>query len=661
MNKIFTSLAFCLFIFSIVPAKNDSISVEKIKLKQFLKEGNKQFSSRNFPAATENFEIVLENVNPKKKKKVKRISFQLGESYTYLRDYENAEKNYAMSISNDRKKKNKIAFLKLADALKYQAKYNDAKSYYKDFLNLSADDKKLDVERKKARLEIKGCDYGDTTVFDNPNFTVENAGNNINGLFADFGPALKGNELYFSKISGTDGLSNFSKIYSAEMYNGKFNFAQIFTDVINEEGYYIDNPSFTPNGKTLYYSRCSFSDKKGKHCAIFSSVLENGIWQKPEKLNEFINPEGSNSTQPFIYVDKNEQETLYFVSDRASGRGGKDIWFAQKNENGNFGRAKNMGYPINTSFDEVSPFYDELSQTFYFSSNGHVSLGGLDVFKTTKDQNDTWEEPINMGLPVNSSVDDYDFTLNKDGSFGFLTSNRIGTTTERSVTCCDDIFTVKSTVLNLYVQGLVYVEINNSRFVLDTAQINLKGNDGSEQNSTFNGNFYSFKLEPELWYTITANNDFFQPKSIEFSTIDLSKSDTLYFDIFLKDSISNSTQIKEKLIETIYYEFGKAQLTPESPKTLEDVVKFLTQNPNANIEIAAHTDAIGSKQVNIQVSKQRSEAAKNYLISKGINKNRLTSSWHGMEKPAAPNTNPDGTDNPEGRALNRRTEFILID
>lgn len=662
MNKLYTTLALCLFIFSVFAAKNDTTIVEKIKIKSALKDANKKFSSGNFQGASENFEIVLANTNPKKTKKVRILSYRMGECYTALRDYENAEKNFTKSISSDKKKKNTIAFLKLADALKYQAKYPDAKNYYKDFLNLSSNDKKLEQKRKKARLEMKGCDYGDTTIFEKPLFTVENAGENINGYFADFGPTIRGNELYFSKISGTDNEKKFSKIYHSEIYNDKFNFAQIFTYVINEEGFYINNPSFTPDGNTLYFSRCEIIEKKGKNCAIYTSSLKNGIWQTPEKLNELINLEGSNSTQPFILVDKYEQETLYFVSDREAGRGGKDIWFVQKNESGNFGRPKNMGYPINTSFDEVSPFFDELSQTFYFSSNGHVSLGGLDVFKTAKDDDDTWGDPINLGIPINSSVDDYDFTLSNDASFGFITSNRKGTISKRSATCCDDIFMLKSTTLNLFVKGLVYVENNNSRFVLDVAEITLKASDGSEQKDTFSGDFFLLKLEPEMEYNLTVNNELYKPETIQFSTIEATKSDTLYFDIFLKDSLEIKTTIpKDNLIGTIYYEFGKAQLTPESPNKLKEIVNFLNKNPQTKIEVAAHTDAIGNKEINLQVSKQRSEAAKNYLISQGINKNRLVSKWYGLQNPAAPNTNKDGSDNPEGRALNRRTEFILID
>lgn len=364
--------------------------------------------------------------------------------------------------------------------------------------------------------------------------------------------------------------------------------------------------------------------------------------------------------QPHIYVDEKGKETLFFVSDRTTGRGGKDIWYAEKNENGEFGRPKNMGYPINTAFDEVSPFYDAAGNTFYFSSNGHISLGGFDIFSSSKDDDDKWSEPVNMLLPVNSSVDDYDFVLNENSELGFLTSNRPGTTTERSITCCDDIFMLKSTVINLYVKGLVYIETENSRFVIDNAKVIATSNNKNEQIFDFTGNFFNFKIEPGYWYEVTAQADGYESKTVKFSTLDLTKSDTLYYDIFLKEKLPVAVD-ERKIIGTIYYEFGKAQLTADAPKTLAEVVEFLKTNSKTIIEIAAHTDSLGDKDINLKVSKQRSEAARNYLISQGIDKNRLISKWYGMEKPKAPNTKDDGSDNPEGRALNRRTEFIIID
>lgn len=636
------------------------LNAQNTKPKKLFKTGQKEFSAGNFPEALENFENGLESSKSLKKKTRTKVHYLTAESYFTLRDYQNAEIHYLETITNDKKKKNHFAYFQLANTLKYQAKYPDAKNFYKDYLNLTSKNKKVDFERRRARLEIKGCELGDTLVVENPLFEVSNPGDRVNGIYADFGPAIRGNNLVFSKIRDIDGEEKFARIYYSEMYNNKFNNAQLFSEAINEANVYTGDPSFTPDGNTIYFTRCSFPVKQEKNCKIFTSSIVNGKWQTPVELNKYINAEGSNSMQPHIYVDEKGKETLFFVSDRTTGRGGKDIWFAEKNENGEFGRPKNMGYPINTAFDEVSPFYDAAGNTFYFSSNGHISLGGFDIFSSSKDDDDKWSEPVNMLLPVNSSVDDYDFVLNENSELGFLTSNRPGTTTERSITCCDDIFMLKSTVINLYVKGLVYIETENSRFVIDNAKVIATGNNKNEQIFDFTGNFFNFKIEPGYWYEVTAQADGYESKTVKFSTLDLTKSDTLYYDIFLKEKLPVAVD-ERKIIGTIYYEFGKAQLTADAPKTLAEVVEFLKTNSKTIIEIAAHTDSLGDKDINLKVSKQRSEAARNYLISQGIDKNRLISKWYGMEKPKAPNTKDDGSDNPEGRALNRRTEFIIID
>jgi OmpA-OmpF porin, OOP family len=676
--SIFVAACTALFLYSTLSAQTpenleDTLVVETSKInektdsglkpKKLKKKGDANFANLNFEEASENYDEALGKINPKKRKKVVYFNYQTGVSYLNQRDYEQAKRNFLAAKEADKKGKNALILYQLANAKKYLAEYEEAKKTYREFVMKAGDSNKFDYEKKRARLEMKGCDYGDTLEVEEPDYTVTNPGENVNGKFADFGPTIRGNSLVFSKINhdGTfetadKGSEHLSRLYVSDVKNNKFSVALLFSETLNEGKFYVGNPSFTPDGNTVYFTRCDMVEKVGTICAIYTSSLSGGVWDAPKKLGSNVNVDGTNTTQPNINIAKDGKEILFFVAERPTGgRGGKDIWFAEKGENGEFGRARNLGYPVNTQYDEVSPFFHAETNTLYFSSNGHVSLGGFDVFKTERDEEGKFQEPVNLGTPVNTSVDDYDFVLSEDGTFGFLASNRVGSFSEKSPTCCDDIYYVQSTNVSLFAKGLVYVEREGSRFVLDNADLKLKDNEGKVQTAKFDGKSFMFELEQDKKYDLSAKSSGHVESGVSFTTRGLTKSDTLQFDIVLKPET-----LVGFLIGTIYYEFASSTLTPEAPQTLKKVVDFLKENPETVVEVGSHTDSYGTAEFNIGLSKRRSEAATNYLISQGIKKDRLVSKWYGLENPIAPNTNKDGSDNEEGRAINRRTEFTVI-
>lgn len=660
-QKIFFYLSlFLLSIFTLNAQESTDTSeteAHSLKFKKLVKLGNIAFEEKDYYSAIENYELAIHQKEKIKSKKDIQINYRLGESYFNVRDYKPASKHFSIATSRDKKSKNPIIVYQLANSLKYLGEYAKAKKTYRDFQTSKPKKlKKLDYEIGRARLEIRGCAWGDTLVVDSPLYEIEHLDENVNSVFADFGPTIRGQELVFTKID-TEGenASSFAQIYFSEMFNSKFIKAKPFSRTINKDSIYVSNPSFTEDGNTLYFTMCNYV--KGESvCAIYSSFVEKGKWTKPEKLGENINAPGTSSTQPHITVNEANETVLYFVADREKGRGGKDIWVSKMNEAGKFEKAKNLGFPINTRHDDISPFYHKESKTLYFSSNGHISLGGFDIFKAQLDEDgENFLEPENLAYPINSSVDDYDFTLNKDGAFGFLASNREGTFSDRSPTCCDDIFKAISTEIKLELEGLVYEEINESRKIATKAKVELLDDNGNLQTINFEGAPFYFELEEDMVYKLSAFNEDFKEQSQIISTKELGRRAQLYRDIFLNEKV-----IIDTLIGTIYYEFDNAKLTSDAPAVLEKVVAFLLENKHIKIKVAAHTDYTGPLSYNMDLSKRRSEAAKNYLISQGIKKDRLTSEWYGPNVPIAPNRLENGADNPKGRALNRRTEFIII-
>lgn len=630
---------------------------QKGSAKKFKKKGEALSLSGADYAAINSFEEALQRTT--KKKKLAQLNMLAGESALAVRDYQLAENFFQACLDQEAKKKKfRLVYFQLANALKYQEKYEEAKNWYGNFLQAIEGNQSFDLEKSIARIGAKGCTYALELKVPEPKYKLKHLGEEVNGPYADFGPETRNKELFFAKILSAEAgeQSAIAKIYSSAIYEDHFSIAQIFSSGINSGSEFVCNPSFTRDGKSIYFTKCEIDGSNQSQCAIYTSNLVQGVWQEAVLVGGGVNLTGTSSSHPHIVVDENGETRLYFSSDRATGRGGKDIWYTVLAENGSFGRIKNMGAPINTRFDEISPFYHTSSQTFYYSTNGEVGLGGFDVFASQKEEGE-WLEPFNLETPVNSSVDDYDFILDNSGERGFLVSNRVGTISLTGPTCCDDIFEIRSTQIELYLSSLVYVEDNNGRELLSEGLLVLETIDsGLKDTLSFKGKPAVIRLEPENAYLLTANSMRYKSKEIQFSTHEILRSDTLYYDLFL---IEEKQKEAKDFLGIIYYEYAESKLTKEAPATLKSIITFLEKNPDTNVEVSAHTDDKGPAAFNLKLSKERCQAAVNFLKFSGIDESRIISNWYGETKPAAPNTNADGSDNPEGRALNRRTEFHI--
>ncbi len=646
---------------------NFDSDLNKFGIKKLIKLGDKLAEKANNNNALAYYKAAL--FKAKKDKHKIAINNKLGETYYVLRNYKQAEKYYSTAVAlNKKHKKYPLLEFQLANTYKYLAKYDTALYTYSKFLSLQEENKKVAKEKKRARIEKKGAAFGRDLIYNEEKFTIENIGENVNGAFADYGPEMSENKLFFSKIY-TDNIKNveetasekkYSKIYYSEMYNDNFGYFQDFASSINKSKINVGNPSFTQNGNTVYFTECALDKNLQDNCRIMQSQRKNNEWQTAIALNSNINFENSSNTQPQIANTPTGEVFLLFVSNRTGSRGGKDIWISEVNENGDFKRAKRAKTPINTSYDEVSPFYHTASNTLYFSSNGHKSIGGFDVFKV-ENYLDSKEdlEVKNLGFPINSSVDDYDFILSNSEDLGFIVSNRQGNESLKNESFCDNIFTVKSTVVDLFVTGLVYAENNTSREIYTEADVYLYDNETNEkiEQITFNNKQAFFtQIEKDKEYKLVAISNNFKEETITFSTKNIKKSDTLQYDIFLKERNFIDYQIAK-----VYYKYGESKLREDASDTLRKVINFMNAYPNIIVEVGSHTDSKGSEEYNLKLGERRSLSVKNYLIYQAkINKKRLVNKSYGESKPTFPNNKPNGADNPSGRDKNRRTEFKVV-
>ncbi len=632
------------------------------------------------------------------------VAFKLADLYRKARDYKKAEPLYLKCYNGDTEEYVRGLFY-YALMLKMNGNYIKAKENFLKFSKEFAKNKDKDnkIYKKLAKNEVAGCDITKELIEHPLKLAMTHLDTSINKAHVEFSPfPINDSTLLYASLRA-DSIEHYStgdsvkmpvrQFYLAKKIGDKWKGGIRFPGAFNIETEQTGNGAYSPDGKRFYFTRCAFNWQNKMICAIYVSNFLNNAWTEPVKMDESINDPKFSSTQPTVGVEsKNNYEVLYFISDRPKGKGGTDIWYSIYNSKKKiYGPSKNAGGKINTIGNEFTPFYNIETHAIYFSSDGWPGIGGLDVFKSTGELNN-WSVPANAGSPINSSVDDIYYVVNKNQEGGFWVSNREGGIALKSATCCDDIYSFKlSQYIHLAAAGTVMevpdsgsvkyldnysgsvkadtskspsIKKENQRMLKSlpnaTVSLYLVDNNNEEifiKNDTTNTKGeYFFKLEQGNEYRVIVNSKGYFNKKFSISTKNKFTSDTI------RNSISISQIPKGPVIvKNIYYPFDKYFLTDAAKITIDTTLfVLLIENPQIIVELSSHTDSKGSDGYNLKLSQQRAESVVNYLISKGIGKDRLVAKGYGETKPIALNSNADGSDNPDGRQMNRRTEFRVI-
>jgi len=635
---------------------------QKLSWKKAMKLGDKLSAYGSTYNAIKYYEAAAA-----KKEGNEKIYQSLADNYFLVRDYNHANKYYKLLVDMDKDKhKNVYSLYQLALTQKYLGNYEDAKASFAKFSNYSKDVKELDAVRSTVSREVEGCDLALQLQSSNgfKNYTVNLLDTNINQQFTDYAPFLKdGKTLYFGSWTSDDvtlsgkveKYATYSRIYSANKNATGWDKAKMIEGGVNAIDFHTGNATFAPDNQTMYYTQCYQDDEQRMLCNIYRSTYTDKLgWGQGEKLDNNVNAPGFTTTHPSFGKDKFDNVVLFFASDRNKDKG-MDIFAAKLNAKGSFEPAKAL--TINTTGDEATPFYDVFNNVLYYSSNGLPGIGGYDVF-STKAVNNEWVTPVNLGTPVNSSVDDMYFNWNDKAGIGFVVSNRAGGYGLKSETCCDDIYGVGLHKINLTVKGSV-VNAETNQPVINSMVTLYDVKEEKEVKSFYAADgSYSFNLDREKEYRITARKADYEEAVQTLNTIGKTADEIWSQNISLKP-LAPAAKIGDK-IGIVYWDYNKDQLTPDAPDTLNQVIKIMLANPKYVLEVGSHTDSKGSAEYNLKLSQRRSDAVLRYLTSKDVDAYRMRSKAYGESEPAAANVDAQGNDNPYGRAKNRRTEFKVI-
>ena len=405
--------------------------------------------------------------------------------------------------------------------------------------------------------------------------------------------------------------------------------------------------TISADGRTLVFTSCG--GKKGfGSCDLFISYKQGDNWTSPQNLGQGVNsPEWE--SQPSLSADG---RTLYFVSDRKGSLGKRDIWVSKLDSTNMWKKAINLGNPINTIEDDLSPFIHANGKTLFFASEGHVGMGGLDLY-FTENQQDKWKYPENLGYPLNTFEDQVALFITADGKKAYYSLERDQEDKYRRAKIVEievpESLQAKFKATS-FLKGIVYDATTKQKLQADIELISLKNNElVSRINSDSQSGTYTFVLASGGDYAV-----FVSKKGYFFKSLNFDLSDIIGLDKILDITLEPIKKEAKEILNNIFFDTGKWDLKSESTVELDKLVALLKSNPDLPIEISGHTDDVGKDSDNLQLSQKRAKSVVDYLVQKGVNTLKVKAEGYGKNRPYLPNSSD------ENRKLNRRIEVKFL-
>ena len=635
-----------------VSCSNDNIAFNK---------GEQHYALGEYYQASLYYKKAYSRTSPKDKSKRALRAFKMGECYRRINYTQKALAAYQNAVRYNIK--DSLALFHLARIQLKTGQYKQAEGNFRLYLE-------REPGNELARSGLLSCELASQWK-GNPNLYKVKKEQLFNSRRADYSPVLLGDEfdmLFLTstrnqskgdEISGITGTKYSDLFVSRKGEDKKWKQVEEIDSEINTD-YDEGACCFSPDGKTMYFTRCSSDPDYPRYAEIWESTRSDASWSSPKKC-EISKDTLSSYAHPAVSPDG---EWLYFVSDMPGGEGGFDIWRTRIVSTG-FGGVENMGRPINTSGDEMFPTFKPTGE-LYFSSDGHPGMGGLDILKATNDSIKGWIVE-NQQFPLNSSADDFGMTFEGLHNRGFFCSSR------NDGKGWEHIYSFEYPEILQTVTGWVY---EKDGYELPEGLVYMVGNDGTNEKLSVKGDGSFTKIiKPGVDYVFlgTCKGYLNVRQQLRIEPSEESEEYTLQFPL---PPINVPV-----LIDNIFYEFDKATLTPESTDALDKLVVMLNENPNITIELSSHCDYRGNDAYNQRLSQRRAESVVNYLIDHGVLPERLVAVGYGEERPKVVTKRlaeinkflSDGDSLTEDliltydeeeqeicNALNRRTEFKVL-
>tara|TARA_Y100000780_G_scaffold224504_1_gene235965 strand:+ start:1884 stop:3800 length:1917 start_codon:yes stop_codon:yes gene_type:complete len=607
------------------------------------KKADKHFDRFEFVDAAEDYTKLVE-----KGKGDAYVYGRLAESYYNIFNTVEAERWYAKALEASETDDPEVVY-KYSQMLKANGKYEESNQQMERFASMRPSDDRAMAYKANPNYLPKILEQG-------KKFNLQNA--DFNSEQSDFGGTLHDGKLWV-----TSGRNNSRKTYGwndqpfLDVYSmtknsdGSYQAAELANNKINTK-YHEGLVTFTPDGKTMYFSRESYFEKdyekdslskvRYSQLYLFKATKLGDDWDTVESLS--LNSENYSVKNPAVSPDGS---TLYFASNMPDGYGGFDIYKATINDDGTIGEPVNMGQKINTEGQEMFPYVSS-NNTLYFSSNGHLGLGGLDVFYT-KEVDGKWTPIRNVGIPVNSNADDFAFTIDEETEEGFVSSNREGGKGS------DDIYFVKKLQPLCDVMILATVLDDKTREPISGAAVSLFDAEGNKvvSRTTNTEGVAEFMVECEQDTELEVVMDGFESKKVPVAG---SGEEEVNVQISL-DPIEKIIVADKVELNPIFFEFDKSNITAEAAFELDKLVQVMNKYPEMVIKATSHTDNRGPDSYNMALSDRRAKTTVQYVISKGIDASRISGVGMGESEPRIDCASGCTK---EQHADNRRSEFIIV-
>jgi len=618
------------------------------KAGRLYKRGVQYQMNREYEKAVEDYQKVV-----KLEPKFIDAHIKLGDYYSEVKDYSKAIEFYNNAVALDKNYKDRVYF-DIAEANLNFKKFDESIKYFELFLSQNSKNEKLNKKAKRYVELAKFRSYHNNRTVP---FDPKPLGDGVNTVHLEYLPSLTADE---ETLVITRRENNQEDFYVSVKENGVWGKAFPLTS-INRPTHNEGAQCLSQDGKMLFFTLCDGADVLGT-CDIYFAEVINGVWTKAKNIGEPIN--GLDwDTQPSISADKKD---LYFASKRKGGEGGSDLYMSTRNEDGSWGKAINLGANINSNLDDQAPFIHPDNQTLYFMSAGHPGFGKTDLFYSRRQKDGSWGKAENLGYPINTSSHEGSLVVSSNGKTAYFATDRFNK--DKNNNKIDiysfDLYTEARPQPVTYVKAKIIDAKTKEPLGANLDITDLMGQQSYYKEKVDDQGIFLIPLPIGKQYALNVNKEGYLFHSENFALETTSTSIDPFLMIIELQKIPPKEVIastpKEEVVsapivlKNVFFETASAELKPISKIELDRLYSLLTDQPNLKIQLNGHTDNVGKDEDNLTLSKARAKSVFDYLVGKGISASRMRSKGFGETVPIASN------DTEEGRQQNRRTEFQLI-